>query len=254
MNTELSPSPAYTQLHETLLQQRSTAQSAEGIRQLNRALLAGEVASAAFYDLTQLKLLQQRKVLALLTPKAQEEISRFIDQLAPLLAEKLHDASQFTQLQHKVASFSQYFHWQHASLSLVEYTLFLRTYQRWQTTLAVLFSADDNQAVLTHLKQVLNKSSRRVALLGDAHQLYQVLAELLVSCHHQQPESHGEHHLLAGYIAAADIAARGIIAFAATAEALLRGHPLPDSAKLAKRIKQHHSSVIERTHPWFNTM
>lgn len=109
MNTELSPSPAYFQLHDTLLQQRSTVQSAELIQQLNRALLAGEVVSAAFYDLTLLKLLQQRKAVPLLTPKAEKEISAFIDQLAPLLAEELNDAAQFIQLQHKVAAFSRHF-------------------------------------------------------------------------------------------------------------------------------------------------
>ncbi|WP_168400979.1 hypothetical protein [Erwinia amylovora] len=254
MNTELSPSPAYFQLHDTLLQQRSTVQSAELIQQLNRALLAGEVVSAAFYDLTLLKLLQQRKAVPLLTPKAEKEISAFIDQLAPLLAEELNDAAQFIQLQHKVAAFSRHFPWQHASLSLVQYRLFLRTYQRWQKTLAALFSAEDHQAVFAQLKKVLNRSSCRVALLGDAHHLYQILAELLVSCRHKQEEFRGNHHLLTGYIAAADIAARGIVAFAVTAEALLRGHSLPGTAQLMKRMKQHHISVIERTHPWFNIM
>ncbi|UWS31389.1 hypothetical protein [Erwinia pyrifoliae] len=254
MNTELSPSPAYFQLHKTLLQQRSTVQSAELIQQLNRALLAGEVVSAAFYDLTLLKLLQQRKALPLLTPNAEKEISAFIDQLAPLLAEEPNDASRFTQLQHNVAVFSQHFPWQHASLSLVQYRLFLLTYQCWQKTLAMLFSAEDHQAVFAQLNKVLNRSSCRVALLGDAHHLYLVLANLLVSCRHKQEESCGNHHLLTGYIAAADIAARGIVAFAVTAEALLRGHSLPGTAQLAERMKQHHISVIERTHPWFNTL
>lgn len=198
--------------------------------------------------------LQQRKAVPLLTPKAEKEISAFIDQLAPLLAEELNDAAQFIQLQHKVAAFSRHFPWQHASLSLVQYRLFLRTYQRWQKTLAALFSAEDHQAIFAQLNKVLNRSSCRVALLGDAHHLYQVLAELLVSCHHKQEEFRGNHHLLTGYIAAADIAARGIVAFAVTAEALLRGHSLPGTAQLMKRMKQHHISVIERTHPWFNIM
>lgn len=95
-------------------------------------------------------------------------------------------------------------------------------------TLAALFSAEDHQAIFAQLNKVLNRSSCRVALLGDAHHLYQVLAELLVSCHHKQEEFRGNHHLLTGYIAAADIAARGIVAFAVTAEALLRGHSLPE--------------------------
>lgn len=254
MNTELSPSPAYFQRHDTLLQQRSTVQSAEVIQQVNRALLAGERVSAAFYDLTLLKLLQQRKTLPLLTPEAEEEISRFIHQLKPLLAEEPDDFTQFTRLQHKIATCVQHFPWREANVALVQYKFFLRTYLRWHKTLAALHSTDENQRVFTQLQKVLQKSSCRVALLGDAHQLYQLLAELLVSCRQKQEESHENQSLLASYIAAADLAARGIIAFAATAEALLREHPLPTATQLAKRIKQHHISVVERTHPWFNTL
>ncbi|CAO96436.1 hypothetical protein [Erwinia tasmaniensis] len=254
MNTELSPSPAYFQRHDILLQQRSTVQSADVIQQLNRALLAGERVSAAFYDLTVLKLLQQRKTLPLLTPEADEEISRFIHQLKPLLAGEPHDSTQFARLQHEIATSVQHFPWQQANLSLVQYKFFLRTYLRWRKTLAALYGTDDNQRVFIQLEKVLKKSGCRVALLGDAQQLYQLLAELLVNCRQKEAESTANQSLLTNYIAAADIATRGIIAFAATAEALLRDNPLPTAAQLEKGIKQHHLSVIERTHPWFNTL
>ncbi|WP_288497347.1 hypothetical protein [uncultured Erwinia sp.] len=254
MNTVLSPSPAYSQLHASLLAQRSSVQSEQVIHAVNRALLAGEMVSAAFYDLTLLKLLQQRKTLPKLSPDAQAEIEAFIDQLTPLMPEKPIDEGQFDKLQHKVAKLSKRFDWQHASPALVKNALFLRTYQRWQQTLEALFSAQDTQLAFTRVKQVLKKSSGRVALLGETHELYCVLQELLANCLEKAAASRDNPDRLTDYIAAADIATRGIITFGATAETVLRGHDLPDSAKLAKRIRQHQTSVIERTHPWFSAM
>ncbi|MBD8108305.1 hypothetical protein IFT93_18095, partial [Erwinia persicina] len=84
MNTELSPSPAYGQLHAALLEQRSRAASAEAIHTVNRALLAGERVSAAFYDLSLLKLLQQRKIMPLTSPETASEIARFIAERSAL--------------------------------------------------------------------------------------------------------------------------------------------------------------------------
>ena len=254
MNTVLSPSPAYSQLHASLLAQRSSVQSEQVIHAVNRALLAGEVVSAAFYDLSLLKLLQQRKTQAALSPEALREIALFIEQLTPLIPEKLNTEAQFDKLRQKVAKLGQRFHWQYASLALVNHALFLRTYQRWQETLEALFSMKDTELALSRVKQVLKKSSGRVALLGETHELYRVLQALLAECREKIAARRDNPDRLADYIAAADLATRGIIAFGTTTESVLRSQPLPDSAQLAKRIKQHQASVIDRTHPWFSAM
>lgn len=254
MNTELSPSPAYGQLHSALLEQRSRVQSAEVIHTINRALLAGERVSAAFYDLSQLKLLQQRKILPLITPEMEEEVAAFIAALNPVVPATLVDEAQFCELQQRVNHLSEHFRWQYASLPLVQNALFIRTWHHWQQTLETLFSAGDNAAVFTRLEQVLKDSSAKIPVLGEARELYRALEGLLVSCRQKAEECSGEQDALAGYVAAADIATRGIITFGATAEAVLRGRPLPTEAQLKNRVKEHHTSVTERMHPWFTTM
>lgn len=250
MNTELSPSPAWGQLHAALLQQRSHVQSAEIIQRVNRALLAGEVVNAAFYDLSLLKLLQQRKTQPLLTPDARREIEDFIAALNPLLPDKLSDVVQFDKLQRRVTRLVQRFPWQYASPPLVQSYLFMRTYLRWQKTLELLFKRDAQHETFSALKRVLKTSSARLALLGDAPELYLMLAELLALCRQKAAES-AQQDALSHYIAAADIAAHGIITLAVTAEGLLRQQALPSSEAVSRRIQQHRDSVIERTHPWF---
>ncbi|MEN5015088.1 hypothetical protein ABEH87_01820 [Erwinia sp. Eh17-17] len=254
MNSELSPSPAYGQLHAALLEQRSRVQSAEVIHTVNRALLAGERVSAAFYDLSLLKLLQQRKILPLTTPETTREIEAFIAELNPVVPARLADEAQFCELQQQVSQLSEHFHWQHASLLLVQNALFVRTWLHWQQTLETLFSAGDNAAVFQRLEQVLKDSSGKIPVLGEARELYRALEGLLVSCRQKAEEHSSEQNALAGYTAAADIASRGIITFGATAEAVLRGRPLPTEAQLSARIKQHHASVTDRTHPWFSAL
>lgn len=254
MNTELSPSPAYGQLHSALLEQRSRVQSAEVIHTINRALLAGERVSAAFYDLSQLKLLQQRKILPLLSAETETEVAAFIAGLKPVLPIALKDEAQFCELQLRVNYLSEHFNWQYASLLLVQNALFIRTWHHWQQTLETLFSAGDNATVFNRLEQVLNDASGKIPVLGEARELYRALEGLLLSCRQQAEENGRNEDTLAGYVAAADIATRGMVTFGATAEAVLRGKPLPTEAQLKARIKQHHSSVTERMHPWFSTM
>ncbi|AXU94650.1 MAG TPA: hypothetical protein DD850_08940 [Erwinia persicina] len=254
MNTELSPSPAYGQLHAALLEQRSRAASAEAIHTVNRALLAGERVSAAFYDLSLLKLLQQRKIMPLTSPETASEIARFIAELTPVIPDHLSGEAEFCTLQQRVNQLSEHFHWQHASLVLVQNALFVRTWQHWQQTLETLFSTGDHAIVFQRLEQVLHDSSGKIPVLGEARELYRALEGLLIRCR-QKAEEHGaEQTGLVGYVAAADIATQGIITFGATAEAVLRGRALPTEAQLAARIKQHHASVTDRTHPWFATL
>lgn len=254
MNTELSPLAAYGQRHSALLEQRSVAPSAEVIHHVNRALLAGERVSAAFYDLSVLKLLQQRKILPLIAPETTAEIEAFIASLSAVLPATLSDEAQFCQLQLRVNHLIEQDHWQHASLPFVQNALFVRSWHHWQQALETLFSAGDSAAVFRHLEQVLNDSSVRIPVLGEARELFRTLEALRVSCRQKAQENSGEQDGLAGYVAAADIATRGMITFGATAEAVLRGRPLPDESQLTTRIKQHHASVTDRTHPWFSTM
>ncbi|MTD25491.1 hypothetical protein [Erwinia sorbitola] len=254
MNTELSPSPAYSQLHTALMEQRSRVQSAEVIQTINRALLAGERVSAAFYDLSLLKLLQQRKIQPLITPETGDEIAAFIAELKPVIPATLDDETQFCELQQRVNHLSEHFHWQYASLPLVQNALFVRTWQHWQQTLETLFSAGDNATVFARLEQVIRDSSGKIPVLGEARELYRALEGLLVSCRQKASENSAEEDALAGYVAATDIATRGIITFGATAETVLRGRPLPTEAELKNRIKQLHTSVTDRTHPWFSTL
>lgn len=250
MTSPFSPSTAYHQLHHALLEQRSRARSAEAIRSVNRALLGGENLSAAFWDLSVLKQLQQRKTQPLLTEAAQREVSGFLSELTPLLPVSCDSEAQFDRLQQQIQQLSAHFAWQHASLLLAQHALFSHTYHRWHQVLEALFRLNDGEAARAQIALVLRESGSRVTVLGETRELYRALA--LLSAQQTASGPHDPADPLTDYISAADIATRGIITFGTTAEAVLRGRPLPDARMLSARIRQHHDSVIERTHPWFN--
>ena len=254
MNTASTSSPAWNRLHHSLLEERSRVQSAEVIQLVNRSLLAGENVSAAFYDLSQLKLLQLRKTLPLLTPQAEAEIAAFLTRIAAVLPEVVCDDAQFAALQREVALLDAQFNWQHASLLLVQNALFNLTYGHWQQMLETLFREEDSQATFVQLQQVLVDSCRKMPVLGETHDLYQVLTMLLENCREKAVKYADAPGRLAEFIAAADIATRGIVIFDATAKAVLRGRPLPSQSQLDALIKAHHHQVIERTHPWFTAV
>jgi len=254
MNTVLSLSPAYDRLHTSLLAQRSQVQSADVIQLVNRALLAGERVSAAFYDLSQLKLLQQRKSLPLLTPKAEKEITKFLDELKAITPKTLSDKAQFSALQKQVSRLMEKFNWKHASPILVQNALFNRTYHQWQQALEALFSEGNGTEVFDDLQRILNDSARKIPVLGDTVSLFKQLTKLAAECHEKSALNALEENVMAGYIAAADIATRGIIIFGSTAEAVLRGGPLPDVERQDQLIKEHYQQVVERMHPWFTAV
>lgn len=254
MNTVLSLSPAYDRLHTSLLAQRSQVQSADVIQLVNRALLAGERVSAAFYDLSQLKLLQQRKSLPLLTPKADKEITKFLDELKAITPKTLGDKAQFSALQKQVSRLMEKFNWKHASPILVQNALFNRTYQQWQQALEALFSEGNGTEVFDDLQRILNDSARKIPVLGDTVSLFKQLTKLAAECRDKSALNALEENVMAGYIAAADIATRGIIIFGSTAEAVLRGGPLPDAERQEQLIKEHYQQVVERMHPWFTAL
>ncbi|MFG1172793.1 hypothetical protein AAFN90_04200 [Erwiniaceae bacterium CAU 1747] len=252
MNTAPSLSLAYDRRHSSLLAQRSQVQSAETIQRVNRALLAGERVSAAFYDLSQRKLLQQRKSQPLLTPKAEKEIARFLDELNDITPETVADKSQFDALQKQVSRLLERFHWKHASPILVHNALFNHTYHQWQHVLQALFSDADD--VFPHLQRILSDSSRKLPVLGETTSLFKRLTKLLTECREKSAQQDLTEDPLVGFIAAADIATRGMIIFGATAEAVLRGSPIPQDERLDRLIKEHYQQVVERMHPWFTAV
>lgn len=254
MNTMLSLSPAYDRLHTSLLAQRSQVQSTEVIQLVNRALLAGERVSAAFYDLNQLKLLLQRKSLPLLSPKAEKEVAKFLEELADITPKSVADKAQFLALQKQVSRLINKFNWKHASLILVQNALFNHTYHQWQQALETLFSEGNGENVFDDLQRILNDSARKIPVLGESVSLFKLLTKLIAECREKAALNGLEENVMAGYIAAADIATRGIIMFGSTAETVLRGTPLADSDRLDRLIKEHYQQVVERMHPWFTAV
>lgn len=247
-------SPAWNRLHHSLLEARSRVQSAQVIQQINRSLLAGENVSAAFYDLSQLKQLQLRKALPLLTIKAEEEIGHYLAQIAAFMPEVIDVAEQFADLQRQVAAYSGAYHWRHASLPLVQHALFNQAWHCWQEVVETLCRCEDSQGIYARLESVLGDSVRIMAVLGNTADLFAIVQQLRVSSSERAAKCRISPDRLTDFIAAADIATRGIVIFDTTAEAVLRGRPLPGSPQLDARIKAHHLQVIERTHPWFTAL
>lgn len=254
MTTATFSSPGWDRLHLSLLEARSRAPSADVIQRLNRALLAGENVSAAFHDLCQRKLLQRRKALPLLTPEAENEIDRFLAEVTACSQQPPPAEMPLADTQRCVAEHSAGFRWQSASLLLAQNALFNRTWRHWQEAVEMLFCCEDVRPVFVRVSDILKDSAVKMAVLGDPDDLNPALQQLLATCAGRAEKCQASPDRLADFIAAADLITRSIIIFDATAEAVLRGRPLPGSGQLNARVKAHHLQVLERTHPWFTAV
>ncbi|WLS77453.1 hypothetical protein Q3V30_13275 [Erwinia pyri] len=253
MSNFLSPAAAYLNRRNELLAERSVVQSPAVIQTINKALLASEIAMATFHDLEALKTLQQRKarLIEWHEPESLQELQSFelaSNKLA--FADEtdeqvyLHYHQEFTRL---AASFS----WQHASLEMVQNDLFSTTFNLWLETLEELFSTPGRKQLFIRIEKILAFSIGKIPLLGDAIDVYRMLASVMTSCQEKARSSDDYFQTLESYTEAANLCSKAILIFCFTTEAILRGRELPGEALLSEKIKGHYSSVIDGTHPYF---
>ncbi|MCX8956361.1 hypothetical protein [Erwinia psidii] len=254
MSQFLRPAAAYLSRRNELLAERSAVTSAEVIQTINKALLASEVAMAACYDLDVLHGLQQRKTRHAdgHERKHQRELRQFERQAEHLTLAEEHDESAFIAWQKGFSALIASFPWQHASPALMQNELFAITVTLWQEALEALFTSSDQRPQFKRAEKIVAFSISKIPLLGEATEVWRALMDLLDACRQRSAREPVWFTLLESYSEAANLCSRGILLFCLASEAVLRGQPLPDRARLNERIKRHYDSVIDGTHPFFD--
>ncbi|WP_152542795.1 hypothetical protein [Erwinia mallotivora] len=254
MSHFLCPAAAYLNRRNELLAERSVVTSTARIQIINKALLAGEIAMATCHDLDALHGLQQRKARLIKgsEQKRQRELQRFqqlAQQLPPVPCE---DEAACIAWQQQFSGLIAAFPWQHASPEQLQNALFSTTLTQWQKTLEILFTSASRQPLFVRMAEIVAFSLSRTALLGEATEVWRALMAVWDSCQQRGASDAAYFVSLESYSDAAHLCSRAILLFCFTCEAVVRGQPLPDRTQLDEQIKQHHHSVIDGTHAFFD--
>lgn len=253
MSNFLSPAAAYLNRRNELLAERSVVQSPAVIQTVNKALLASEIAMATFHDLEALKTLQQRKARLIdwHEPESLQELQSFELATHGLSFTDEKDEQIFLQYHRDFSRLAAAFTWQHASLEMVQNDLFSTTFNLWLETLEELFSTSGRKQLFIRIEKILAFSIGKLPVLGDAIDVYRMLASVMISCQEKAKSNEDYFQTLESYTEAANLCSKGILIFCFTTEAILRGRELPGETVLTGKIKGHYDSVIDGTHPYF---
>lgn len=253
MSNFLTPAAAYLNRRNDLLAERSVVESSDDIKLINKALMASEIAMATFHTLEALKTLQQRKTRLINWQDAgiRDEIERF-EMISNALSQfDGQDEQAFLAYQAAFFQLSTHFDWQHASPQMVQNDLFTTTFALWLETLEELFALSSRKLIFIRIEKILLFSLGKLPLLGEATEIYRMLRPLVQESSEKTLSSDAWFRSLESYVEAANLCSRAILIFCFATEAVLRGHALPDKARLSAKIKSHYDSVIEGTHPGF---
>ncbi|MFU9138096.1 hypothetical protein [Erwinia tasmaniensis] len=253
MSNFLTPAAAYLNRRNELLAERSVVDSPVVIQTVNKALMASEIAMATFHDLETLRSLQLRKARPIEqhSLRIQQELQQFELASNQLALTDTADEAAYLTYQSAFFQLNATFPWQYASLQRVQNELFATTFTLWQETLEELFTSKHRRLLFVRVEKILAFSISKIPVLGEALAVYQQLVTAMQASHQRAQETDDYFRSLESYSDAATLCSRSILIFCFTAEAVLRGRPLPDEVQLNKRVKTHHQSVIEGTHPYF---